>query len=194
MGTKIAIKNIQLFWNNLLASLLLRQHNLMHYGNFILSRHNFKLGNQLYTVWICLICLKWPVISVLVILKIPRVYNYNHSNTNRMTVLIWWILVWCAMWHTWFSVFGELRVKTWLGLIFSSLAWLDLVKYQICTSLVGGCDSFIIRDLHNGRTFANRPDKEKIVQKIVSVWYFTYNTLTVARNDLLNFPSKLQLV
>ena len=32
------------------------------------------------------------VISVLVILKIPRVYNYNHSNTNRMSVLIWILL------------------------------------------------------------------------------------------------------
>ena len=47
-GTKIEIKNIQLFSNNLLASLLLSQHNLMHYGNVMLSGHNFKFGNQLF--------------------------------------------------------------------------------------------------------------------------------------------------
>ena len=48
--TKIEIKNIQLFSNNLLASLLLSQHNLMDYGNVMLSGHNFKFGNQLYAV------------------------------------------------------------------------------------------------------------------------------------------------
>ena len=44
--TKIEIKNIQLFSNNLLASLLLSQHNLMDYGNVMLSGHNFKFGNK----------------------------------------------------------------------------------------------------------------------------------------------------
>ena len=48
--TKIEIKNIQLFSNNLLASLLLSQHNLMDYGNVMLSGHNFKFGNQLYAI------------------------------------------------------------------------------------------------------------------------------------------------
>ena len=128
LGTKVAIKNIQLSWTNLLASLLLRQHNVMHFGNVMLSRHYFKLCNQLYTIWICLICLKWPVISVLVILKIPRLYNYNHNNTNRMNVLVGWILVWCAMWQT-----PGLENCAWklgsarLEFFFTGLAWLGQI-------------------------------------------------------------------
>ena len=55
----------------------------MDYGNVMLSEHNFKLGNINLSDMS-----EVATTSVLVILELPRIYNYNLSNTNRMTVLI----------------------------------------------------------------------------------------------------------
>ena len=76
LGIKFKMKNTQLFWNNLLASLLLSQHNLVNYGNVMLSEHNFKLGNINLSDMS-----EVATTSVLVILELPRIYNYNLSNT-----------------------------------------------------------------------------------------------------------------
>ena len=69
------------------------------------------------------------VISVLVILKIPRVHNYNHSNPNRMFVLIWCLHLSVMRYVT------HTKNSAWLNFFFTGLARLDLVEYQICTSL-----------------------------------------------------------
>ena len=115
LGTKMEIENIQLFRNNQLANLLLCTPPL----------NLFDVSEVATT----------SVISVLVILKITRVYSYNHGNTNGMSVLIWWISVWCAMWYKLYSCFQDL-------FFFTGSAWLDLVKYLICTSLPN--TSFVI--------------------------------------------------
>ena len=100
----------------------------MRYGNVMLSWHNFKLDIQ--TVH-CLNLLDMSevattsVMSVLVISKIPRVHNYNHSVTNRRTLNLMDISVMRYTTHT-LSVFGESRAKTRLGSTLFFPHWLGL--------------------------------------------------------------------
>ena len=111
----------------------------MHYGNVMLSGHNFKLGNQ--TVY-CLNLLDMSevattsVMPVLVISKIPRVHNYNHSVTNRRTLNLMDISVMRYTTHTLICVWRIAHKNSArLDFFLTGLAWLDLVKYQICPSL-----------------------------------------------------------
>ena len=78
------------------------------------------------------------VMSVLVISKIPRVHNYNHSVTNRRTLNLMDISVMRYTTHTFICVWRIARKKLGLARLYfflTGLAWLDLVKYQICPSL-----------------------------------------------------------